>query len=72
MKPELLDCQWCGSARSIEFGLCQVCMMEYTTPMKIIHLPAGRPSDGTSIHTGPGVLDTPDIAPRRVEMASGD
>jgi len=22
-----LDCTWCGSARSIEYGVCQVCLM---------------------------------------------
>ena len=21
------DCTWCGSARSIEYGVCQVCLM---------------------------------------------
>lgn len=26
------DCTWCGSAKSIEFGLCQVCLMAYPEP----------------------------------------
>ena len=23
------DCTWCGSARSIEYGVCQVCLMRF-------------------------------------------
>ncbi len=23
------DCSWCGSARSIEYGVCQVCLMRF-------------------------------------------
>lgn len=40
--PELLDCHWCGSARSIEFGICQVCLMEYPMDTKVIVLPSER------------------------------
>lgn len=27
---ELRDCTWCGSAQSIEHGVCQVCLMRFT------------------------------------------
>jgi len=27
---ELRDCTWCGSAASIEYGVCQVCLMHLT------------------------------------------
>lgn len=26
---ELRDCTWCGSARSIEHDVCQVCLMRF-------------------------------------------
>jgi hypothetical protein len=26
---EPLDCSWCGSALSIEHGVCQVCLMRF-------------------------------------------
>lgn len=42
MEPELLDCHWCGSARSIEYGLCQVCLMEYPIETQVITLPTER------------------------------
>ncbi len=29
---ELLDCDWCGSAGSIERGFCQVCLMRFPDP----------------------------------------
>jgi hypothetical protein len=29
MNTDRLDCTWCGSAASIEHGICQVCLMEY-------------------------------------------
>ena len=38
------DCTWCGSAASIEHGLCQVCLMEYPVETKIIPLPLDRPA----------------------------
>jgi hypothetical protein len=56
LQPELLDCHWCGSARSIEFGICQVCLMEYPVETKVIELPVERTID----------LDTVS------EIASGD
>jgi hypothetical protein len=34
---EVTDCTWCGSAGSIEFGICQVCLMPY--PEEHIDLP---------------------------------
>lgn len=43
MASELYDCSWCGSARSIEHGLCQVCLMEYPVDTQVIALPAQRP-----------------------------
>jgi hypothetical protein len=39
---ELFDCPWCGSAKSIEHGLCQVCLMEFDVDTKIITLPPKR------------------------------
>ena len=42
METERLDCKWCGSARSIEHGICQVCLMEYPLDTKIIQLPLER------------------------------
>jgi hypothetical protein len=33
------DCPWCGSAKSIEHGICQVCLMEFSVDTKIIALP---------------------------------
>ena len=39
MGTELYDCSWCGSAKSIEHGLCQVCLMEFSHDTKIIALP---------------------------------
>lgn len=42
MKIVRLDCTWCGSARSIEHGICQVCLMEYPLDTKIIPLPLMR------------------------------
>ena len=39
MESERLDCTWCGSARSIEYGICQVCLMEFPLETKVIHLP---------------------------------
>ena len=58
LEPELLDCHWCGSARSIEFGICQVCLMEYPEDTKVIELPTERVVD----------LD----ASEEIEVASGD
>ena len=29
---ELRDCAWCGSAASIEYGVCQVCLMRFLEP----------------------------------------
>lgn len=34
---EVTDCTWCGSAGSIEYGMCQVCLMPY--PDEHIELP---------------------------------
>lgn len=42
MEHDRLDCSWCGSARSIEYGICQVCLMEYPHETKIIPLPIER------------------------------
>jgi hypothetical protein len=36
------DCPWCGSAESIEHGLCQVCLMEFPIETKVIVLPTTR------------------------------
>ncbi len=44
METERLDCTWCGSARSIEHGICQVCLMEFPLDTKIIKLPLDRVS----------------------------
>lgn len=42
MGADLFDCPWCGSAKSIEHGLCQVCLMEFDVETKIIELPPRR------------------------------
>ncbi|MBI4729776.1 MAG: hypothetical protein HY775_09800 [Acidobacteria bacterium] len=42
MESELFDCTWCGSARSVEHGLCQVCLMEYPKKTQILRLPDAR------------------------------
>ena len=42
MRTDRLDCSWCGSAASIEHGICQVCLMEYPVDTKVIRLPLGR------------------------------
>jgi hypothetical protein len=42
MHTDRLDCSWCGSAASIEHGICQVCLMEYPVDTKVIRLPLGR------------------------------
>lgn len=39
---ELRDCTWCGSAASIEYGVCQVCLMRFPdedAPSIVIRLP---------------------------------
>jgi hypothetical protein len=41
---EVTDCTWCGSAGSIEYGICQVCLMPY--PNELIELP--DPDDPTA------------------------
>ncbi len=38
---EVNDCTWCGSAGSIDHGMCQVCLMPY--PKEHIEMP--DPSD---------------------------
>lgn len=42
MAETLHDCPWCGSAKSIEHGVCQVCLMEFSVDTKIIALPTTR------------------------------
>ncbi|MGZ4105262.1 MAG: hypothetical protein ACXVP8_08365 [Actinomycetota bacterium] len=42
MEADRLDCTWCGSAASIEHGICQVCLMEYPVDTKVIQLPLDR------------------------------
>jgi hypothetical protein len=45
----LFDCPWCGSAKSIEHGLCQVCLMEFPIETKVITLPTNRPAINSPI-----------------------
>jgi hypothetical protein len=40
----LFDCPGCGSAKSIEHGLCQVCLMEFPVETKVITLPTMHPA----------------------------
>ena len=40
----LYDCPWCGSAKSIEHGLCQICLMEFSVETKVITLPTTHPA----------------------------
>jgi hypothetical protein len=42
MDADRLDCTWCGSAASIEYGICQVCLMEHPVDSKVIKLPLTR------------------------------
>jgi hypothetical protein len=42
MDADRLDCTWCGSAASIEYGICQVCLMEHPVNSKVIKLPLTR------------------------------
>jgi hypothetical protein len=42
MEADRHDCTWCGSAASIEHGICQVCLMEYPVDTKVIRLPLDR------------------------------
>ena len=39
MATELFDCPACGSAQSIERGLCQVCLTEFRVNTQVIALP---------------------------------
>ena len=39
MATERLDCTWCGSAASVEYGVCQVCLMEFPNDAEVISLP---------------------------------
>lgn len=57
MAAEPFDCPWCGSARSIEHGMCQVCLMEFDVDTKIIKLPARR-----RLHGHPALQDRKDDA----------
>jgi hypothetical protein len=41
VEPEILDCTWCGSAKSVSNGLCQVCLMDYSQHAQVIPLPSG-------------------------------
>ena len=52
MAGEPFDCPWCGSAKSIEHGLCQVCLMEFDVETKIINLPVQR-----RLHGHPSIQD---------------
>lgn len=39
MATERHDCTWCGSASSVEYGVCQVCLMEFPNEAIVIKLP---------------------------------
>jgi hypothetical protein len=30
------DCSWCGSAKSVERGVCQVCLMRFPEPEETV------------------------------------
>ena len=48
MKTERYDCTWCGSAASVEYGVCQICLMEFPSRATVITLPAkDRPAQRT-------------------------
>lgn len=58
MEPELLDCSWCGSAKSVENGLCQVCLMDYSKHAEVIPLPTGtRPKLTSPVEHEIGVAE---------------
>jgi hypothetical protein len=56
MDTDRLDCTWCGSAASIEHGICQVCLMEYPVDTKVIRLPLDR--DERSVRKRIDLADT--------------
>lgn len=56
MGADLFDCPWCGSAKSIEHGLCQVCLMEFDVDTKIIQLP---PRSWLHGHASTGMIERP-------------
>ena len=43
MRDDRLDCGWCGSAASIEYGICQICLMEYAVDTDVLTFPLERP-----------------------------
>jgi hypothetical protein len=54
MEDDRLDCGWCGSARSIEYGICQVCLMEYAVDTAVLTFPLER---ADQLRTPPRKLD---------------
>ena len=54
VEAELYDCPWCGSAQSIEHGLCQVCLMEFTIDTKVIQLAPRRAAAARAEHPSAG------------------
>lgn len=51
--PELFDCHSCGSARSVEHGLCQVCLTEYREDTQVIPLPKAARDRRRAVHPQP-------------------
>ena len=43
MNDDRHDCGWCGSVGSIEYGICQICLMEYAVDTDVIRFPLERP-----------------------------
>lgn len=61
MEPE--DCTWCGSARSIEYGVCQVCLMRF---------PEDRADDRIIVAMDPAGIEVEETATPEREAAAGD
>ena len=45
MARERHNCSWCGSANSVEYGVCQICLMEFRNEATVIALPLDRIGD---------------------------
>ena len=59
MATERHDCTWCGSASSVEYGVCQVCLMEFPNEAIVIKLPIEPPGRKVVIEptTTAGIAD---------------
>lgn len=55
---EARDCSWCGSAKSVERGVCQVCLMRFPEPeKKVVDLADPSPQETEKGRIQPAVGD---------------